>query len=49
VKHHAEVAAAAAQPPEQVGVLVLAGRHELAVGGDDIRRQQVVAGQAVLA
>jgi hypothetical protein len=47
--HHAEVAAAAPQPPEQVGVLVLAGGDELAIGGDHVGRQQVVAGQAALA
>ena len=45
----AEVAAAAAQPPQQLGVLVLAGVHELAVGGDDVGGEQVVAGQADLA
>ena len=44
-----EVAAAAAQAPEQVGVLALARGHEAAVGGDDVRRDQVVAGKAVLA
>ena len=47
--HDAEVAAAAAQAPEQLGVLVLAGVHELAVGGDDVGGEQVVAGQAELA
>jgi hypothetical protein len=45
--HHAEVAAAAAQRPEQVRVLRLAGGQEAAVGGDHVGRQQVVAGQAV--
>src|SRR6476661_4526193 len=44
-----EVAAAAAQAPEQVGVLALARGQEAAVGGDDVRRDQVVAGKAVLA
>ena len=43
----AEVAAAAAQPPEQVGVLLLAGAHDRPVGRDDLCGQQVVAGQAV--
>src|SRR6476469_5970211 len=41
--------AAAAQAPEQVGVLTLARGHEAAVGGDAVRRDQVVAGKAVLA
>ena len=48
-RRDAEVAAAAAQAPEQLGVLVLAGVHELAVGGDDVGADQVVAGQADLA
>ena len=47
--HHAEVAAAAAQAPEQLGVLALARAHRLPVGGDQVGRDQVVAGQAVLA
>ena len=47
--HHPEVAATAAQRPEQVGVLVLAGHQELAVGGHDIGRDQVVARQPVAA
>ena len=46
---HTEVAAAAAQRPEQVGVLLGAGVHQPAVGGDDIRGDQTVAGQAVAA
>ena len=44
---HAEVASPAAQRPEQVGVVGLAGDHELAVGGDDVGRDQAVAGHAV--
>ncbi len=44
-----EVAAAAAQTPEQVGVLLLARDHELAVGGDDVTRAQVVDREAELA
>ena len=44
-----EVPAAAAQAPEQVGVLVGARRHPLAVGGDDLRGEQVVARGPVLA
>jgi hypothetical protein len=44
----AEVAAAAADAPEQVGVLVLAGPYHPAVGEDDLSRDEVVAGQAEL-
>ena len=47
--HHAEVPAAAAQPPEQLGVLVRRGAHDVAARGHDLARDQVVAGQAVLA
>ena len=46
---HAEVAAAAADRPEQVGVLVGAGAHRLAVGGHDVGGEQVVDGHAELA
>ena len=45
----AEVAAAAAQSPEQVRVIVGARGQEPAIGGDDVGGEQVVAGQAVLA
>ena len=45
----AEVAAAAANGPEQVRVLGRAGSTDLAVGGDDLDRAQVVAGHAVAA
>ncbi len=45
----AEVAAAAAQRPEQLRVLVLAGVQVLAVGGHDVGADEVVAGQAALA
>src|SRR5690606_6192918 len=45
----AEVAAAAAQPPEQLAVAVPAGSDVLAVGGDEREGDDVVAGQAVLA
>src|SRR3989304_2311073 len=38
----AEVAAAAAQAPEQVRVLVLAGLDDLAVGEDDLRTDHAV-------
>ncbi len=44
----AEVAAAAAQRPEQVGVLGLAGGDGPPVGEDDVGREQVVAGEPVL-
>ncbi len=43
----AEVAAAASQRPQQVRVLVLARSYDLAGGGDNLGREQVVAGQAV--
>ncbi len=45
---HAEVAAAAAQPPEQVGVLVGAGAHDATIGGHDRGRHQRVAAESVL-
>ena len=45
----AEVAAAAAERPEQVRVLLLARGDDGAVGRDDLGGQQVVAGQAVAA
>ena len=45
----AEVAAAAAQRPEQVGVLRLVCRDDAAVGQHDVGRQQVVDRQPVLA
>ena len=44
---HAETAAAAADGPEQVGVLIAAGGADHAVGGDDLDRAQVVAAEAV--
>ena len=45
----AEVAAAAAQAPEQVGVLVVGRGHDAAVGGHDLGLDQVVAREAELA
>ena len=45
---HAEVAAAAAQRPEQVRVLLGAGPQHLTCGSDDPGGQQVVARQPVL-
>ena len=47
--HDAEVAAAAADGPEQVGVLLLARGDEPALGGDDLDRDERIDGQAVLA
>ena len=44
---HAEVAAAAAQPPQQLGLLVLIDLHYRSVGGDQLGDDQVVAGQSV--
>jgi hypothetical protein len=46
---HPEVAAAAADRPEQVGVVLVVGPQQPAVGGDEVGGQQVVDGQAVLA
>ena len=47
--HDAEVAAAAAQRPEQLGVLVGGRADRLAAGGDQLDGEDVVDGQAVLA
>ncbi len=47
--HDPEVAAAAAEPPEEPGALALARADELPVGGDDVRADEVVAGEPVLA
>src|SRR5579864_8215433 len=44
-----EVAAAAAQAPEQIRILDGAGRKEPAVGRDNIDREKIVAAQAMLA
>ena len=44
-----EVAAAAAQAPEEVGVLRLARLDELALGGDEVDGEQLVDRQPVLA
>jgi hypothetical protein len=46
---HAEVAASAPDPPEEVLVLLLAGRQQPPVRGDHVGREEVVAGEAVLA
>src|SRR4051812_2816160 len=45
-RRHAEVAASAAEAPEQLGVLV--GVVDRPVRGDDLRADEVVARQAVL-
>jgi hypothetical protein len=48
-RDHAEVAAAAAQRPEKIGMLVLGGAHEFAVRRHDVGAEEVVDGEAVLA
>ena len=45
--HDAEVAAAAAQCPEEIGMLVGAGAQHVAVGGNELERHDVVAREAV--
>src|SRR5205823_4466387 len=45
----AEVAATATQAPEQIGILGGARVQDLAVGGDQLDREQVVDGEAELA
>ena len=45
----AEVTAAAAHSPEQIGVLVLAGGDQLAIRGDEVDGEQVVDRRPVLA
>src|SRR5205085_1647935 len=45
----AEVAAAATEPPEELGVLVFGRGDDLALGGDDVGADQVVGGEAELA
>jgi hypothetical protein len=46
-RDHAEVAAAAADRPEQIGVLLRARLAHLAVGRDDLDRAQVVGGETM--
>src|SRR4051794_18092558 len=48
LRDDAEVAAATAQAPEQIAVLRLAGTDDPAVGGDDVGRNEVVAGETEL-
>src|ERR671918_675729 len=45
--HNPKVSTPTAQGPEEVGVLVLTGREDLAVGRYHVSRYQVVAGQTV--
>jgi hypothetical protein len=47
--HNAETPAAAAQRPEQVRVMIRVDSAHPAVNGDDLRGEQVGAGQTVLA
>ena len=46
-RHDAEVAASAAQPPVELGVVVGAGPHHRAVGGHHLGGEEVVAREAV--
>ena len=46
IRHHAEVAAAAAHAPEQLGILAGAGMPEFSVRADHIDRLEVVDGHA---
>ncbi len=43
--HHAEIAATAAQGPEEIGMVVRVDGEELAIGGDDFGGDDVVAAQ----
>src|SRR3954447_2049234 len=45
--HDAEAAAAAAQRPEQLGLVVAVAAHEAAVGGDELDRDDAVRREAV--
>ena len=47
--HHAEVATTAANSPEQIRMCALAGGHDTAIGEDDVRFQEIVDRQTVLA
>jgi hypothetical protein len=49
LRDDSEVAAPAAEAPEQVGVLVLARLEELAVGSHDIHRNELIDREPVLA
>src|SRR5215218_7427097 len=43
-----EIAASSTETPEEVGVLLLTGLYELALGGDEVDGEQVVDGEAEL-
>ena len=45
LRHHSEVAAAAANGPEEIGVLVRTGPQDPAIGNDDLGGDQIVDGQ----
>jgi hypothetical protein len=47
--HDTEIAAAAAQCPEQVLVFLITGVNQLGVGSDDVGGNEIVDGQAELA
>ncbi len=47
--HHAEVAPAAAQRPEEIGARILTGRDDSTIGQDDVCLEQVVNRQPELA
>jgi hypothetical protein len=47
-RHDPEVAAASAEPPEQLRILGRTRVHEPAVGGDDVGADEVVCGKSVL-
>src|SRR5690606_37231703 len=42
-----EVASAASKSPEEVGILVFAGRDQLAFRGDHVHRHEAIDGEAV--
>ena len=48
-RHDAKISAAATHRPEKIGVLSFAGAQVAPVGGDHVHREQIVAGEAVLA
>src|SRR6478752_3290297 len=47
--HYPEIAAAAAEGPEQIGIFGFAGAHELALSRHHIGRDQVIGGKPELA
>jgi hypothetical protein len=47
-RHDAEVAAAPADPPEQLGLLIVGGADDPARGRDQLGGDQVVAGEPIL-